>query len=311
MVLENMPSLTIKKSEDSTWYLQKKLKSQGSSNEEARKNINCIEYNVASDNQSITFSDYITIKKDCKYRVQDVDLTLYIPVGATFRIQDDEVLWMLRDIPVNKKQMPNGFNYNLKGKLYRMDEQGISCVDCSEEELNTVTYNGDQDNVDMDDLPADFTLQMNDKTDDINIDLSKEIRISLNKIAPAKQELTRDNIRINIRNSPTGKMQVEQKLKYYSKAALNADQLANSYKVKIFNNEMVLSNVYELPAGNMNSEMEITILIPDKTKVQFDDSINAYTVDAQYQPENTYNANDLSNYHWEMTASGLKCLNCE
>jgi len=61
----------------------------------------------------------------------------------------------------------------------------------------------------------------------------------------------------------------------------------------------------------MNSEMEITILIPDKTKVQFDDSINAYTVDAQYQPENTYNANDLSNYHWEMTASGLKCLNCE
>lgn len=311
LIVEQTPALIIKKSEDAQWHLQKKMKSQGQNNEEARQNLNCIEYNISSDSNTISFSDFVTIKKDCKYRVQDVDLILYIPVGATFRFQDDRILWMIRDVEVNKAQMPNGFTYNLKDKLYKMTDDGLSCVDCTQEELNKVIYNGNQDDIDIDDLPADYILQMNEKSENIPIIPDQELTISMDKITATPEGMTRDNIQINIRQSENDKMHIVEKLKYYSRQPLSTDEITNMYKVKLFNNEMVLSNVYLLPAGNMNSVLDVTLFIPDKTKVKFDEKIIQYLTDVTFNPENPHSTDDLNNDTWEMTTTGLKCLSCE
>jgi phage shock protein PspC (stress-responsive transcriptional regulator) len=99
---------------------------RGSSRENARQNAAGANYEVTQDGPDFYFDSKISLKKNTKFRFQNVDATLYIPYGKEFKMDQE-----LGDILVNTLHLNGYYGYQMEDNTWVFDEDGIRCLTCT------------------------------------------------------------------------------------------------------------------------------------------------------------------------------------
>ncbi|MBK9396126.1 MAG: hypothetical protein IPN55_02350 [Saprospiraceae bacterium] len=162
--------LNIFPAESQQWSVTKRIKSRGSNSKQAKINADCVEYVIVPLNDhELEIPSFYTIDKDCKYRFQQVEVDLFVPIGKIITISR-ELEWKLGSIAYDKNQMKDGWKY-IEGKQYRMTASGLQCANCTESELRSmVEQESYEDYISNEDIPQDALLQSIDNKADINFD---------------------------------------------------------------------------------------------------------------------------------------------
>lgn len=82
--------LKIVKSDNDKFQLVKNINSRGKNQEEARKYLSNIDYKLENVNNELHFAHEFQIPKGTKWRDQNVNLTLKVPIGKKIRIKKDD-----------------------------------------------------------------------------------------------------------------------------------------------------------------------------------------------------------------------------
>ena len=119
-------SLDIQNSSKKLPYLELKYSSNGLNIERAQKNTNAIEYDWIESGGILKLNPYWEMGKQKLFRNQEVQLTIYLPEGQTFYL--DENLRSLLD-----HSIPNDQSFSrsrLVGHYWEMGNQTIKCQSC-------------------------------------------------------------------------------------------------------------------------------------------------------------------------------------
>lgn len=81
--------LDIRASNDNTWSLEKRATARGCNPEDADRNAEEIQYNYTINGAEIIFDRELNLNADAKFRFQDLNMTLYVPVNQPFKISRD------------------------------------------------------------------------------------------------------------------------------------------------------------------------------------------------------------------------------
>ena len=114
------PKLTIEKSLDSTGHISIERKARGSSYTNANTNAQNIQYDIFQRDSSIIIDPYFMLKPDSKWRAQQIEITIYIPVGTNVTI-DKNLHDVLKDANING----TFWIHELPGKTWIMSEKGL------------------------------------------------------------------------------------------------------------------------------------------------------------------------------------------
>ena len=129
--------LDIRFARDGELKLEKRFYARGRDFDRAQENAQEVEYNYAIDGNTITFDSDITFKRNAKFRMQGVNLNLYIPENKPFRIER------------GSRELIQYFGYRYNWwEVYRntwmFNEEGkLVCLSCEDdvEEESTSTRN--------------------------------------------------------------------------------------------------------------------------------------------------------------------------
>lgn len=120
---------SIKKSNSDSIYIEEKYVASGSDQKTALSNTKSIRYKHHITDSTLALSTYFSIPKEIKLRNQHVYITLYLPLNKSIFL-DETVRNLLYDVDnvsnTNDKKMTN--------KKWIMLEQGLTCVDCENNE---------------------------------------------------------------------------------------------------------------------------------------------------------------------------------
>ncbi|MEQ8711687.1 MAG: PspC domain-containing protein, partial [Cyclobacteriaceae bacterium] len=89
-------NLKLRGHNDSVYQLVWRYEARGASRQEAAENAQMVTYNVVQDDSLLYFDSNIAFKEDATFRAQKLDLTLYIPFGAEFEM-DESLQHILRN----------------------------------------------------------------------------------------------------------------------------------------------------------------------------------------------------------------------
>ena len=124
--IENV-KLDIKKSFDPSASLAMKHRARGSSNSDARKRAMQFEYPFEQVGPVMSLSEYFTVPEDALYRGQELEVTLYLPIGSEVYL-DPSVENLLYGVE-NAHNMWDG---EMIGHTWKMERRGLVCMDCEE-----------------------------------------------------------------------------------------------------------------------------------------------------------------------------------
>ena len=124
--IENV-KLDIKKSFDPSASLAMKHRARGASNSDARKRAMQFDYPFEQVGPVMSLSEYFTVPEEALYRGQELQVTLYLPIGSEVYL-DPSVENLLYGIE-NAHNMWDG---EMIGHTWKMERQGLVCVDCEE-----------------------------------------------------------------------------------------------------------------------------------------------------------------------------------
>lgn len=111
-IFNNAVKLNIAQSPDQDVHIFEERKSNGSNDQSALKNAQNIVYKYNRNGDTLVFNDYITNQnKNAKYRLQNNEITLYIPEGKVIIFKDADHI-------INKKPMIKDFDSD---KYFRME----------------------------------------------------------------------------------------------------------------------------------------------------------------------------------------------
>lgn len=119
----------IRKSSDSTAYMELQQYAKGSDKRMARDKAQNIQYAFRQEGDQLLLSNYLSFGKEDLWRSQEVQLTLYLPVGATVYL-DQSITSIIYDI----KNTDDIWDYDMVGHQWTMTAKGLECVDCTGEE---------------------------------------------------------------------------------------------------------------------------------------------------------------------------------
>ena len=306
--------LNIFPAETQQWSVTKRIKSRGSNSKQAKINADCVEYVIVPLNDhELEIPSFYTIDKDCKYRFQQVEVDLFVPIGKIITISR-ELEWKLGSITYDKNQMKDGWKY-IEGKQYRMTASGLQCANCTESELRSmVEQESYEDYISNEDIPQDALLQSIDNKADINFDKNRELLISFDKIIGAGGDKMKfEKIDFNVDQSSDSMIHILKKLKFYGTRNVSSENFDQYYAFKQSGNEFIFSNAAfinrDLKA--INPSMEVTLLLPVGVKIRFDDNVNGFDSQIKYdRDEIPGNWRFVKNELLLMGPKGLKCINC-
>lgn len=111
---------------DTTFLLVMDKEGRGSSRSNARENAAGVSYTVTQVGNDLVFDSRIKFNDDTKFRFQNVDATLYIPYGRTFKMEQE-----LDEILINTLHINGYYGYQMGDNTWMFDEDGIICLTCS------------------------------------------------------------------------------------------------------------------------------------------------------------------------------------
>ena len=132
---------------DSTYLVVIRTKAWGSSNKDARKNAAAVEYNVNQKGSDLVFDSKLTFGDGAKFRFQNMDVTLYIPYGKKFKMDQD-----MDEIIINTLHLDGYYGYQMDGNIWVFNTDGLDCTTCDDDERgrsNTLRNRNDTRNFDF------------------------------------------------------------------------------------------------------------------------------------------------------------------
>ena len=120
--------LNIRSHYDSSVRLVQYYVARGGDRTEAIENAKGIEYNVSLQDSTLTFDSDFSLGEEVPFRVQKVELVLYLPLGQQF-VMDDQLKWLF-----GRFMYRNGYsNYDIESNVWEFNQDGLHCVTCPEE----------------------------------------------------------------------------------------------------------------------------------------------------------------------------------
>ncbi|MDP3556700.1 MAG: PspC domain-containing protein [Bacteroidota bacterium] len=99
--------------------------SRGYTKQEANENAKTIKYSYSQNNSELIFDEVFSVLAGTKFKVQEVDIKLYIPKGKVIYF-DKSVKHLLDDV----ENTTNTWDGNMVGRRWQMTEKGLKCIDC-------------------------------------------------------------------------------------------------------------------------------------------------------------------------------------
>ena len=149
----DLVSLRIRSYDDSVMKLEQEFNASGSTRKEAIENAKQINYAIDVQDSVFTFDSNLTFPDGARFRKQSVDMTLYIPVGQKF-VLDENMGYLIGGFMYRE-----GYSNNqMSGNIWQFDHEGLMCITCPEEENeerdNDVSWNisGHQQDYELEDF---------------------------------------------------------------------------------------------------------------------------------------------------------------
>jgi phage shock protein PspC (stress-responsive transcriptional regulator) len=121
-------NLEIKGYEGENLQLVQQFHAMGNSRKAAIENAQMVSYNVNVKDSILVFDSNIKFDEDAKFRFQELDMTLYIPYGQVFTI-DNSMRHILEYYSISR----HGYDYRqLENNSWVFNPSGLECITCFE-----------------------------------------------------------------------------------------------------------------------------------------------------------------------------------
>lgn len=123
----DLVSLRIRSHNDPTIKIEQEFSASGSSRKVAVDNAKMIKYGFNVQDSAFTFDSNLEFVENTGFRKQHVDMTLYLPIGQKFVI-DENMRYLIGNFMYSA-----GFSNNqMTGNTWQFSENGLICVSCPE-----------------------------------------------------------------------------------------------------------------------------------------------------------------------------------
>lgn len=127
----NLVSLRIRSYNDTVIKIEQEFSASGSSRKEAVDNAKMIKYGLDAQDSIFTFDSNLEFMENARFRKQHVDITLYLPIGQKFVI-DENMRYLIGNFMYR-----SGFsNHQMTGNIWQFSEDGLQCISCPEANNN-------------------------------------------------------------------------------------------------------------------------------------------------------------------------------
>ena len=116
--------LDIVKSKEDNLNIIKEATARGKNKQIAKEMTEGVGFEFLLEDDNLIFDDFFTISTQ-KWRMQELDLTLEIPVGMVVFLDHS-----LEDLIYDIKNVHNMWDYDMLGHYWKMEEEGLSCISC-------------------------------------------------------------------------------------------------------------------------------------------------------------------------------------
>ncbi|NJN24695.1 MAG: PspC domain-containing protein [Cyclobacteriaceae bacterium] len=121
----DLVSLRIRSSEDTVVRLEKEFIASGASRTEAVNNAKMINYGIDISDSVFRFDSSFKLDPNSGFRKQHVDLTLYIPIGQNFVMEED--MKYLQDNFLFREGFSDS---DMRDNVWAFDSSGLKCTTC-------------------------------------------------------------------------------------------------------------------------------------------------------------------------------------
>jgi len=116
--------LDIVKSKEDNLNIIKEATARGKNKQIAKEMTEGVGFEFLLEDDNLIFDDFFTISTQ-KWRMQELDLTLEIPVGMVIFLDHS-----LEDLIYDIKNVHNMWDYDMLGHYWKMEKEGLSCISC-------------------------------------------------------------------------------------------------------------------------------------------------------------------------------------
>ena len=120
-------NLNIRRSQDSLFHLNIEKRAKAGSFYDARDFAENISYHFIEEKKALSFDQYFQFPIDDPYQYQDLELTLFIPVGKSIYL-DEKMRYFIYDI----RNIHRMHDRDMVGHIWEMQEDGLACLSCEE-----------------------------------------------------------------------------------------------------------------------------------------------------------------------------------
>jgi phage shock protein PspC (stress-responsive transcriptional regulator) len=116
--------LDVVKSKEDNLNIIKEATARGKNKQIAKEMTEGVSFEFLLEDDNLIFDDFFTISTQ-KWRMQELDLTLEIPVGMVIFLDHS-----LEDLIYDIKNVHNMWDYDMLGHYWKMEKEGLSCISC-------------------------------------------------------------------------------------------------------------------------------------------------------------------------------------
>jgi phage shock protein PspC (stress-responsive transcriptional regulator) len=116
--------LDVVKSKNNNFNLIKEATARGKDKHLAKKMTEGIGFEFTLEDDNLIFDDFFTISSQ-EWRMQELDLTLELPVGMVVFLDHS-----LEDLIYDIKNVHNMWDYDMLGHYWKMEKEGLTCISC-------------------------------------------------------------------------------------------------------------------------------------------------------------------------------------
>ena len=167
LIVDIDDEIKLKESDNDQFKLELKYSSKGGSTEEAKRNVESIIFNHTLNGNVLNLDKFIKIKKDGKFRKQNLRITLYVPKGKVVHAKKMDEMFVVDNNDEKRFYSPNN-NYFLN------NGEKIVCLNCNSNDDSEDYYSEDEDE-------ATFEINVDDENENAKVKINKNgIRIQTN-----------------------------------------------------------------------------------------------------------------------------------
>ena len=172
VIFSNNVTLTIKSTDKSSPYIQIEKLAEGKSFSEANQRAEKIKYAFKIVGNQLILDNYLLTEMSSKYRNQNVEIYLYLPVGTYFKADES-----VQNFDRSDNEFFN-LHFGSEDYLYKVESAQVKCLNCPADENE---YNDVEKNVSNEDTVVTTTVKVNGEAVIIKESSKQSGRLSTDK----------------------------------------------------------------------------------------------------------------------------------